>query len=104
MLYKNDRKDYIELKNISKYFNKNIKTIVLVEKIRVIKTSKGENMCFFTCSDEESTLEFICFPKTYNLYNDIGRGDIIEVDGKVEKRLNDFQIIVNKLIRVNKEK
>ena len=67
MLYKKDDKNYIELKNINNYFNRNIKTIVLVEKIRVIKTSKGENMCFMTCSDEENTLEFICFPKTYNL-------------------------------------
>ena len=104
MLYRNDNNNYKKLKDVSKYFNKNIKTIVLIEKVRVIKTSKGENMCFLTCSDEESTLEFICFPKIYNLYNGISRGDIIEVDGKVEKRLNDFQIIVNKLIRINKEK
>ena len=104
MLYKKDDKNYIELKNINNYFNRNIKTIVLVEKIRVIKTSKGENMCFMTCSDEENTLEFICFPKTYNLYNGISRGDIIEVDGKVEKRLNEFQIIINKINKVNKER
>ena len=82
----------------------NIKTIVLVEKIRVIKTSKGENMSFITCSDEENTLEFICFPKTYNLYNGISRGDVILVDGKVEKRLNEFQIIINKIEILNKEK
>ena len=102
-LYKND-KHYIELKSVNNYFNKNITTLVLVEKMRVIKTSKGENMCFMTCSDEENTLEFICFPKTYNLYNDISRGDIIEVEGKVEKRLNELQIIVNKMKKINKEK
>ena len=104
MLYKKDNKNCIELKNITNYFNKNIKTIVLVEKIRVIKTSKGENMSFITCSDEENTLEFICFPKTYNLYNGISRGDVILVDGKVEKRLNEFQIIINKIEILNKEK
>ena len=103
LLYKND-KNYISLKSVNNYFNKNITTLVLVEKIRVIKTSKGENMCFMTCSDEENTLEFICFPKTYNLYNDISRGDIIEVEGKVEKRLNELQIIVNKIKKINKEK
>lgn len=102
-LYKND-KNYTSLSSVNKYFNKNITTIVLVEKIRVIKTSKGENMCFMTCSDEENTLEFICFPKTYNLYNDTSRGDIIEVEGKVEKRLNELQIIVNKIKKINKEK
>ena len=104
MLYKNDNKNFIELKDINKNFNKNIKTIVLVEKIRVIKTAKGENMSFITCSDEDSTLEFICFPKVYNLYNGISRGDIILVDGRVEKRLNEFQIIINKIEILNKEK
>ena len=102
MLYKKDN-NYIELKDIRSYFGKNIKTIVLVEKIRVIKTSKGENMSFITCSDQESTLEFVCFPKVYNMYNDIVRGDIIEVDGKVEKRLNEYQIIINKIEKKNKE-
>ncbi len=102
MLYKKDN-NYIELKDIKSYFGKNIKTIVLVEKIRVIKTSKGENMSFITCSDQENTLEFVCFPKVYNMYNDIVRGDIIEVDGKVEKRLNEYQIIINKIEKKNKE-
>ena len=102
MLYKKDN-NYIELKDIRSYFGKNIKTIVLVEKIRVIKTSKGENMSFITCSDQENTLEFVCFPKVYNMYNDIVRGDIIEVDGKVEKRLNEYQIIINKIEKKNKE-
>ena len=104
MLYNNDNINCIKLKNVEDYFNKNIKTIVLVEKVRVIKTSKGENMSFITCSDEEKSLEFICFPKIYNLYNGISRGDIILVDGKVERRLNELQVIINKIDKLNKEK
>ena len=104
MLYNNDNTKYMKLKDVDKYFNKNIKTIVLVENIRVIKTSKGENMSFITCSDQEGTIEFICFPKVYNLYNGILRGDIVLIEGRVEKRLNEFQIIVNKLEKINEEK
>ena len=99
--YKKDVKDCIDLKDISKYFDKNIKTIVLVERVKVIKTSKGDNMAFFTCSDQDSMLDYICFPKTYNLYNNIQRGDVIEVMGKVEKRLNELQIIINSIKKMN---
>ena len=58
-------------------------------------------MAFITCSDEDSILEYILFPKTYNTYNYISRGDIIEVSGKVEKRLSDLQIIVNNINKLN---
>ena len=99
--YKAKRNDYVNLKDVSKYFDKIINTIVLVEKVRTIKTKKGENMAFITCSDEDSILEYILFPKTYNTYNYISRGDIIEVSGKVEKRLSDLQVIVNNINKLN---
>lgn len=102
--YKAQRGDYINLLDVSNYFNKNIKTIVLVDRIKTIKTKKGENMGFMTCSDENNTVEYILFPKVYNEYNYISRGDIIEVIGKVEKRLSDLQIIVNNITKLNEEK
>ncbi|MBR4618892.1 MAG: DNA polymerase III subunit alpha [Bacilli bacterium] len=99
--YKANRTDIIDLKNINTYFDKKIKTIILVEKIKNIKTNKGENMAFFTGSDETAQLDYVCFPKVYNLYNDIERGEIIEVFGHVEKRLNEFQIIINEIKKMN---
>ena len=39
--------------------------------------------------------------RVYNLYNNITRGDVILVFGKVEKRLNELQIIVSKITKLN---
>ena len=99
--YKAARSGFVNLVDINKYFNKNVTTIVLVEKIRTIRTKKGDNMCFMTCSDENHTLEYILFPKVYNMFNYISRGDIIEVIGKVEKRLSEYQIIVDNITKLN---
>ena len=46
-------------------------------------------------------ISYTCFPKVYNLYNNITRGDVILVFGKVEKRLNELQIIVSKITKLN---
>lgn len=99
--YKYGRRDYVNLKDVANYFDKNINTVVLVERVKVIKTKNGDNMAFLTCSDEDGSISYTCFPKVYNLYNNITRGDVILVFGKVEKRLNELQIIVSKITKLN---
>jgi len=42
-------------------------------------------------------MDFTLFPKIYNLYSNISRGDLLKVRGKVEKRLNEYQVIVDKI-------
>ena len=37
------------------------------------------------------------FPKIYEIYPDLVRGDILKIRGNVEKRLDEWQIIVNKI-------
>ena len=53
-------------------------------------------MAFITGSDEISTIEIILFPKTLEQYK-VEKGDIILVNGKVEKRFDSYQLICNKL-------
>ena len=54
-------------------------------------------MAFISGSDETSTLEYTLFPKIYKLYSNIEKGFIIKVRGNVERRLNEYQIIVEKI-------
>ena len=51
-------------------------------------------MAFIKGSDEEEMVEVIVFPKVYNNLSNIKKGDIIKVDGKVEKKAS-YQIIAN---------
>lgn len=96
-LFKKDNPYCIPLNEIEKYFSKKVDTLILVDKIKIINTKKGEKMAFLTGSDETSTMEYTLFPKVYNEYSDIQKGDLLKVRGRVEKRLNQYQIIVEKV-------
>ena len=54
-------------------------------------------MAFVTGTDEYGQLSLTLFPKQYKEYKKIKEYDIINIRGKVEKRYDTYQIIVNNL-------
>ena len=56
-------------------------------------------MAFITASDEFNKVSLTLFPKTYQQYNNINKKDIIRINGKVEKRFDQYQIIVNSITK-----
>lgn len=91
----------VKLDNLSAYFDKVIEIIVYLEEIKVIKTKKDETMAFLVASDEYAKQDFIVFPNKYNMILNINRGDIVKIIGKIEKRINKYQVIVNSIEKVN---
>ena len=94
--YKDKYDNIVDLCDIPKYFNKTIDTLVMIDKISVIKTKDKEDMAFITASDEIDTMEYVLFPKVYSEYTNLSKNDIVCVNGKVERR-NNYQIIVNSI-------
>ena len=94
--YKDKYDNIVDICDVSKYFNKTIDTLVMIDKISTIKTKDKEEMAFITASDEIDTMEYVLFPKVYNEYTNLSKNDIIKVNGKVERR-NNYQIIVNSI-------
>ena len=84
----------ISLENLDKYFDKLVTTIVLVENIKEITTKKDDKMAFVSCSDETGSVDYTFFPKIWNNIN-IKKGNLYKIVGRVEKRYNQIQIIVN---------
>ena len=96
-MYKKDNPYCISINNIENYFDKQIDTLILVEKIKTITTKKGDKMAFITGSDETGSCEFTIFPRLFNTYQNLKKGDLIKIRGRVEKRLNELQIIADKI-------
>ena len=67
-----------------------------------IKTKDDADMAFLVCSDETDNADLIVFPNKFNLLNDIKIGDIVNVYGRVEKRYDKYQILVNDIKKVYK--
>lgn len=84
--------------DIASNFNKLVKTVVLVEKIKVIKTKKNKDMAFLVGSDETTSNEFILFDNL-NI-SEINVGDLLLIEGRVERRLDKYQVIVNQISKV----
>ena len=93
----NKRDNNIDTRKIKDYFNKNIDIYLLVDNKKEIITKNKEKMLFITGSDEYSEIELVIFPKIYEKYYNISKGEIIKFNCNVEKRGSDYQLIVNKL-------
>ena len=87
----------IKINKISNYFDKYITTVGLLERVKTIKTKKGDTMAFLEVSDETGKLDYVVFPNKIDYINRIKNGDLLKISGKVEKRLNKYQIIVNQI-------
>lgn len=85
----------INLSNISNYFDKVIDLVVYVDRIKEVDTKKGDKMCFITGSDEGTSIDVVMFPKIYN--SNIKVHDILYLNGRVEKRHDSYQFVVNKV-------
>jgi len=91
----------IFLNELEKYFNKIIEVIVMIDQIKVINTKKGDKMAFLLASDETTTVDFTLFPNVYLNNMDLSKGMLVKILGKVERRMDKMQIIVQKIENIN---
>lgn len=91
----------IPVDQIELYFDKFIDIIILVDDIKEISTKTGDKMCFITGSDEIATIDIVLFPRTYKQYPELSKGMILKINGKIEKRFDQYQVVVQKLKLIN---
>lgn len=94
---RNRYNDIVITSEISKHFNKKIKIVVCIDKINEIETKKHEKMAFIVGSDEFSKIDMVLFPKIYNKYK-FEKNAILLLEGKVEKRYDEYKLIVDKVL------
>lgn len=90
-------KNITSINELPNYFDKIIDTIVYVDRIKEITTKKNQKMAFISGSDELATIDITLFPNIYEDNKEISKGDILLIKGRVEKRFDKYQIVVNKL-------
>ncbi len=83
--------------DISKYFNRFIDMHVLVNRISKIKTKNNTDMAFITYEDETGIGEAIVFSDQFKFIENLKENNIIKIRGKVERRNDKYQIIIQNL-------
>ena len=72
------RKDYnITSIDVSNNFDKSVKLVLQVSKIKEVITKKNDVMAFVTGVDEFNNVDLTLFPDIYLKYNDIKLGNIV---------------------------
>ena len=90
----------INLSEIDVYFDKIVNVIVSIDRLKEVVTKKNEKMLFITGSDELKNIDITVFPKIYQKNNDYKEDDIILVTGRIEKRFDKYQIIANRILKL----
>ena len=98
LIYKNTSD--IDLINISKYFDKRVSVVILIERLKEVVTKNNDTMVFVTGADNTDSVSVTLFPNIYKDNKDINKGDIIRVYGRVEKRFDQYQLIANNIERL----
>lgn len=76
--------------------NTNVKTLGIIQSIKVIKTKNNESMAFIKLVDDVDSVELTLFPTTYEKYKHLRSGLFVIVKGTTQTR-NNLQIIVNEI-------
>ena len=90
----------INSKDISNYFNKNVTMYLLINKKKQIETKEKKAMAFINAEDEFGVVEVVLFPKVFEKNVNIDKGNIIKVNGVVERRNSDYQLIANNIEKI----
>jgi len=87
--------------DMNRYVDKYMELILEVNNIREVVTKKNDVMAFVRASDEYKQIDLTLFPKIYKENRDIQVHDIAKVSGSVEKRLDNYQLIVTKIVKLS---
>jgi len=75
--------------------NKKVKISGLISQYRRVMTKAGKYMCFGEIEDPSARISFVLFPRTYDEFGEAVEPDrIVSVEGKLDKRSDQYQIIV----------
>lgn len=86
---------------IDKMVNKYIELILEVGRIREVITKNNDVMAFINGIDEYGSVDLVLFPLIYKENREIEEHDIVRVSGRVEKRLDKYQLVVSKIMILN---
>ena len=95
---------YTNTLSLDDYVDKYIELVLEVNNIKEILTKNNDVMAFVKAGDEYKQIDLTLFPKIYNDNKNLENYDIIKVYGKVEKRFDNYQIVVSKIINLTRSR
>lgn len=89
----------ISIKDVSNYYGKNIDIVLYISRINTNK--KELPTCFMTGNDEKESIDLVMFNSIYEKNRDIKKGDIVMINGRIQKQLSKYSIVINDIKKIN---
>ena len=96
--YRSKYNNYLKINEIGRYFNKSVELIIYVDYVKEISTKSNSKMAIVSGTDETSKIDVVLFPVVYSDITNLEKGDVLIVDGRIEKRFDKYQVVVNKIV------
>lgn len=93
----------VKIRDFNKFLNRQIAVVVLVEKLKVIDTKKGEKMAFVQVADETGSCDAVIFPKNNIMIEKIGEG-LNHFKATIGKRNDEIQLILEDILALEEKK
>ena len=90
----------VKIIDLKSYFNKRIKIVILINKIKKIKTKNNDDMAFITGSDETGLMEFVLFPRYFKQLDNLSNDDLVVINGIVARTRDKYQVNIEKMSKV----
>lgn len=95
VLLANQIEDTVTVAQLAEKKGKDLKMIVMVTAIKLVTTKKNDRMAILQVEDLTGQLEAVVFPKTYEKVHSLLQDNaLLVISGKVDKRDDGLQIIV----------
>ncbi len=85
---------------IEEFFDKQVGIVLQLDRIKETTTKKNDVMAFMTGSDEYGEISLTLFPEVYNGCRELNVSDIVRVWGRIEKRFDEYQLVVRNMVKV----
>lgn len=95
-------KSIMKIENASKNVGKRVTVAVLVDKVKVINTKKGEKMAFVDLSDETKSIEGVIFPSNNDIIDKLDMNGVNLLKCQVSKRNDEVQLVVESILENEK--
>lgn len=99
-----DRTNLVTLNNIKNYLNKTVTLILFLDNYDIKRTKNNDRICFLRLSDEYKSIEGVIFKDWLDKINSIEKNSVYKINAKIERRVNDYQLIVYNMIDIDVKK
>lgn len=94
----------VKIRDFKNRLNNKVEAVLLIDKIKVINTKKGEKMAFVDGNDDSGSIDCVIFPRNNAIIDKLVIGELYRFLATVTKKGEEIQLIIEGLLPLEVKK